>query len=115
MQISALPVQSVQPVQNQRQDIVERVQRDVQRGSNRSVNDEQSNTPLAELVESSDQLSLQSTIESLLDAARNNNSQQQNDNNLSFNSRQALQAFNENIPSPQQQLGIELVGVDTFA
>lgn len=34
---------------------------------------------------------------------------------LSFNSRRALQIFSENTPSAQQQLGVELVGVDTFA
>jgi hypothetical protein len=34
---------------------------------------------------------------------------------LSLNSRRALQTFSENTPSAQQQLGIELVGVDTYA
>ena len=34
---------------------------------------------------------------------------------LGYTARKALQAFAANTPSPEQQLGIELAGVDTFA
>lgn len=34
---------------------------------------------------------------------------------LSFTAQRALKAFAENTPSPGQQLGIELAGVDTYA
>ncbi len=34
---------------------------------------------------------------------------------LPFHSQQALQAFQENTPSVEQRLGVELVGVDTYA
>ena len=35
--------------------------------------------------------------------------------NLNFTARKALQAFADNTPSPEQQLGIELAGIDTYA
>lgn len=35
--------------------------------------------------------------------------------NLSFTARTALKAFSDNAPSPEQRLGIELAGIDTFA
>lgn len=35
--------------------------------------------------------------------------------NLPFSTQQALKAFAENAPSPGQQLGIELAGIDTYA
>jgi len=34
---------------------------------------------------------------------------------LSLNSRKALQTFNDNSPSAQQQLGVELAGINTYA
>ena len=37
------------------------------------------------------------------------------DQNLPRNTQQALQAFQDAQPSVEQQLGIEIVGVDTFA
>lgn len=35
--------------------------------------------------------------------------------NLSLTAQKALKTFAENAPSPQQRLGIELAGIDTFA
>lgn len=40
---------------------------------------------------------------------------QPEDSNLDFASRKALQTFLENTPNISQQLGVELVGIDTFA
>lgn len=34
---------------------------------------------------------------------------------LNFSTQRALQAFADNTPSPEQRLGIELAGIDTFA
>ena len=34
--------------------------------------------------------------------------------NLPYQTQRALQAFADNTPSPQQQLGIELAGIDTY-
>lgn len=40
---------------------------------------------------------------------------QQNNADLPLNTQRALQAFQENSPSLEERLGVELVGVDTFA
>jgi hypothetical protein len=39
----------------------------------------------------------------------------QNSQNLSLNTQRALQAFQQNSPSIEEQLGVELAGIDTFA
>jgi len=40
---------------------------------------------------------------------------QQNNNDLPLNTQRALQTFQDNAPSLEERLGVELVGVDTFA
>ncbi|MFA7552963.1 MAG: hypothetical protein WCY88_01845 [Spongiibacteraceae bacterium] len=116
MQISGLPiVSSITPpsVQTQRTDITERVQKDVQRETTRS-NDERSNSSLDELKARSQEI-LQQRLESSARANAVNSKQRAEDDNLSRNTRRALDAFAQNTPSLEQQLGIELVGVDTYA
>ncbi len=49
------------------------------------------------------------------EAARLDTRPQSENENLSFNARKALRTFADNTPTPEQRLGIELVGVDTFA
>jgi hypothetical protein len=40
---------------------------------------------------------------------------QQSRQNLPLNTQRALQAFQQNSPSIEEQLGVELAGIDTFA
>ncbi|ARN75367.1 hypothetical protein [Oceanicoccus sagamiensis] len=110
MQISSLPIISQPPAQTQRPDITERVQKDVQRDPTR--NDD--NDSLEELRARSEEI-LQQRIESSGASSGVQARQQAQEDGLPLNTQRALQTFAENSPSPEQQLGIELVGVDTFA
>lgn len=117
MQISGLPlVSSITPssTQTQRVDITERVQKDIPRESPRSANDERSNSSLDELKARSREI-LQQRLESSARANSANTKHRAEDDKLSRNARRALDTFAQNMPSPEQQLGIELVGVDTYA
>ena len=42
-------------------------------------------------------------------------SQERDDDSLSRNAQRALQAFADSAPSVEERLGVEIVGVDTFA
>lgn len=112
MQISGLPVVPLQLPQNQRQDIAARVQRDVQRETNRNEDDNaqrsleelrlQANSGQPRRAEAS------SEISGVLPR------KQGEGRDLPLNTKRALKLFAENTPSPEQQLGIELAGIDTF-
>ena len=111
MQISSLPIVTQAPAQTQRPDITERVQKDVQRDPTQNNDDSSS---LEELRARSEEI-LQQRIEAS-EANRGINSRQRAEQDeLPLSTQRALQTFAENSPSPEQQLGIELVGVDTFA
>ena len=111
MQISSLPIITQPPAQTQRPDIAERVQKDVQRNPTQN-NDEASS--LEELRARSEEI-LQQRIESSSANSGVNARQRAQEDGLPLNTQRALQTFAENSPSPEQQLGIELAGVDTFA
>ncbi len=111
MQISSLPIIIQPSAQTQRPDIAERVQKDVQRDPTQNNDDTSS---LEELRARSEEL-LQQRVESSSASASIQARQQAERDDLPLNTQRALQTFAENSPSPEQQLGIELVGVDTFA
>ena len=114
MQISGFSTITQAPSQTQRPDIVERVKKDVQRENTRSNDDERSNGSLEELQARSAEI-LQQRIESSEANSAVNDRRRVQEEDLPLSTRRALQTFAENSPSPEQQLGIELVGVDTFA
>ena len=114
MQISGLPITTTFPAQTQRSDTVERVEREARRDESRNKNDraidELSNPKLSDETLRLQRVELANELEKI--SARSNLNE---DIDLPLNTRQALKAFVENAPSAEQQLGIELVGVDTFA
>ncbi|WP_101759317.1 hypothetical protein [Oceanicoccus sp. KOV_DT_Chl] len=121
MQISSLPIVTLPPSQTQRSDISTRVVKDVQRETTRNADDDRNNSSLDELRARSDEL-LQQRVDSASAGSglNNSNSNQANRQPLSrddlpLNTRKALQTFAENTPTPEQRLGVELVGIDTFA
>lgn len=123
MQISGstnLPA-ALLPQQGQRADIADRLQRDIRRDSDR---DEQQSRPsriespdnnpvtFARPIVAADEIS---RAESRASLSTEQNAQPLNQDRLPLSTRQALQTFAENTPSPEQRLGIELAGIDTFA
>jgi hypothetical protein len=113
VQVSGFSTIIQPPSQTQRPDVVERVQKDVQREKSRS-NDERNNGSLEQLNARSEAI-LQQRIESSEASKEVNDRRRELEEDLPLNTRRALQVFADNSPSPEQQLGIELVGVDTFA
>ncbi len=112
MQISGLPVIPPQASQNRRADVVERDQRDV------DVNREEDETSRGQSLEARQFLAedfFQQRVESSSTSDSIAYRQQAETSNLPLNTQKALQAFKQNAPSPEQQLGIELVGVDLYA
>lgn len=124
MQISGstnLPA-ALLPQQGQRPDIADRLQRDIRRDSDR----EEQQQPRPARIESPDDspvtfarpiVSADETSRAENRAALNTeqNAQPLGQDRLPLSTRQALQTFAENTPSPEQRLGIELAGIDTFA
>ncbi len=117
MQISGLPTVVQPPASTQRPDIADRVQRDVQRNANSSANDsdEQQRSPSLEEIRQSGQDFIQQRVEAASQSSSTGSRRQLEDDNLPLRTQRALQAFADNTPSAQQRLGIELVGIDTFA
>ncbi len=115
MQITGLPIVTQPAPQTQRPDIAERVQKSVQRETDRSADDDsRSNSTLEEQRARREDI-LQQRVEASNQGSNINAKRLVEDDNLPLNTRRALQAFAENTPTPEQRLGIDLVGVDTFA
>jgi hypothetical protein len=119
VQISGLPILSITTSQGPRPDVVERLQRQ----GNRSEDDSSSFTrpssqpdsaTLAQLRPASEN-TRQQRVESSVRASELVSRRRPEDENLPFNTQRALRAFTQNSPSPEQQLGIELAGIDIFA
>ncbi len=106
---SSLPIP---PSQNRRGDIAERPIRDVPRETNRSADQRPGST--FDKLNNRDRLQSQ-RAESPDRASVVNARRQLEDESVSHSTRRALHTFAENTPSPEQQLGIELAGIDTFA
>lgn len=111
MQISGFPV--VVP-QSQRGDITERIQKDVPRESARNKDVEDDDRSF-EKLNSRDENILQQRIDAQDQVRRVNASRQQAAQQFPLSTQRALEAFNSNGPTAEQQLGIELVGVDIYA
>ena len=116
MQISGYTVSTPLISPNQRPDITERTQKDIRR-----------ETPEAEPAKSSPQQAsldeasasytefVQQRVESPGASSNVNSQRSASDENLPLNTQRALKTFADNTPSAEQRLGIELVGVDTYA
>jgi hypothetical protein len=113
VQISSLPSFNLNSPQNTRPDNAERVQKLVQREGPRGTDDQRSNSSLDELRARAEEI-LQQRVEASSAPSNINSRQRVDDDQLPFNVRQALQSFSDNTPSPEQQLGIELAGIDTY-
>ena len=109
MQISGFSSPSILPAQHRRVDVVERQQRDVQREATRSEDKR-----LDTLRNQGDE-SAQPRVESANRNHEVNSRRQAEAQSLPLRTQQALQTFADNTPSPEQRLGIELAGIDTFA
>ena len=105
MQISTA-INLPQPVQQR----PERQQQDLQREQGREVNQ-----PPTRVTERSDSDNNIRRIDVAERTRETNFQRREAEQDLSFRSQQALQTFQENSPSIEQQLGVEIVGVDTFA
>ena len=117
MQISSLPIVLPAP-QTQRPDISDRVVKDVQRETARDTDDKRSNSSLEELQARSAELQ-QPRVESSASTSSFNNDERfkrepSRSDDLPLSTQKALQTFANNGPTPEQQLGIELAGVDVF-
>ena len=112
MQISGLPNLPVVPAQNQRVDATGRLPRETSRSE-----DERANPSEAALqqLRSPDEENQQQRVDAGNRADETFFRRQAEDEDLPLSTRRALQTFAENTPSPEQQLGIELAGIDTFA
>lgn len=111
MKISGFPV--VIPL-SQRGDILERIQKDVPRENARN-NDVDSDDRSFEKLNSHDENIQQQRIDAQDQVRRVNANRQQATEQFPLSTQRALEAFNSNGPVAEQQLGIELVGVDIFA
>ena len=112
MQISGLPNFPVVPAQSPRVDAANRVPRE----SDNSEDERPRPTEVAlERLGSSGENSQQQRVDSSNRANEAFFRRQNEDEDLPLSTRRALQTFAENTPSPEQQLGIELAGIDTFA
>ena len=114
MQISGPFTSTSSTALNQRADIADRLQRDVPRPPNRSSNDQRRNASLEELQARYDDLQ-RSQVESAPETFTVDQRPPLEQDGVSRNTQRAIQTFLDNTPSAEQQLGIELVGVDTFA
>ncbi|MEE8059848.1 MAG: hypothetical protein V3T17_18750 [Pseudomonadales bacterium] len=113
MQISGFSTLPVVPSQNQRPDIAERQQKDVQRETNRNENKSSAST--VEQLQTDSEGIQQRNVESSNRSSEVISRRQAEDQDLPLSTRRALQIFAANTPTPEQQLGIELAGIDTFA
>lgn len=111
MQITGLPITLSSPAHSQRPDVTERLQKDIQRDTNRTE-DNRSQSSFGEASAFRD--GFQQQVESTERPAAVYLQRQPEQEGLSLNVRRALQAFADNSPSAEQQLGIELAGIDTF-
>lgn len=113
MQISAPISSSITQLPAQRRGLAEhRQQEPVQIENNRDITDRSESPFGIEPSLNSDRLTAQT-----IDPSRelNNISDALQGKDFPLNTRKALQTFAENKPSAQQQLGVELAGINTFA
>ena len=115
MQISGSANFPVVPAQNQRPDIADRLQREVQREGARTEDQVRDERLQSQAISPSLEQPSIERIESPRRSESADARRQAEDEDLSLNARRALQAFAANSPTPEQQLGVELAGVDTFA
>lgn len=105
MQISTA-INLPQPIQQR----PERQQQDLQRDQGRELNQ----SP-ARVTEPSNNDNNLRRIEVSERTRETNFQRREEQQDLSFRSQLALQTFQDNRPSIEQQLGVEIVGIDTFA
>lgn len=105
MQISTA-INLPQPIQQR----PERQQQDLQRDQGRELNQ----SPARVTEPSNDDNNLR-RIEVSERTRETNFQRREEQQDLSFRSQLALQTFQDNRPSIEQQLGVEIVGIDTFA
>jgi len=114
LQISGFPLITPSAPQNRRADNVERGQSDVAIEVDREGNEDRQSRSLDE-----NRVLAEDFLQQRVESSRATDSiqfrQQVEQSDLPLNTQKALQTFAENSPSPEQQLGIELVGVDTYA
>ncbi len=113
MQIGGLPITLPQSLPTQRQDSVERVQRDDQRDQSRREGDREQ-----VLIPRENSLPADVNVRSINATSGSSEAGQRprfDDQQLPLNVQRALNTFEQNTPSPEQRLGIELAGIDTFA
>jgi hypothetical protein len=114
LQISGFPLNAPSAPQNRRTDIVDRGQSDVEVDVNREGDEDRQSRSL-----DGNRVLAEDFFQQRVESSRANDSiqfrQQAEQGDLPLNIQKALQTFTENSPSPEQQLGIELVGVDTYA
>lgn len=117
MQISGFPVFSPLIGPSQRADASDRPQKEVRRETVEidSSSDKRNNNSSLDEIRSGYADILQQRVESSAASGKTSAQRSSNEDSLPLKTQRALQAFAENTPSPEQQLGIELVGVDTFA
>lgn len=114
MQISGFPLIAPSTSQNRRTDVVEPGQGDVDIDVNREGDEDRRSRSLeGNRVFAEDFLQQRVELSPANDSIQFRQQAEQGD--LPLNIQKALQTFTENAPSPEQQLGIELVGVDTYA
>lgn len=114
MQISGFPILIPPASQAQRPDAVERSQKDIPRDGV-ETDERESNSLSFEDIQDFREDVIPQRVESSSQSSTINASRQQSGEQFPLNIQKALQAFADNTPTPEQQLGIELVGVDTFA
>ena len=114
MQISGLPILIPPASQAQRPDAVDRSQKDIPTDVS-EIDERESNRRSFEDIQEARGDVIPQRVESSNQSSAINASRQQPDEQFPLNIQRALQAFADNTPTPEQQLGIELVGVDTFA
>lgn len=114
MQISTLPIALPTASQGLRVDVTERSQKDVSSQNPRDRDEDRQDNTLDDL-RIRDEAIQQQRIEASDRISRLNADRQQSVEQFPLSTQRALQAFANNSPSPEQQLGIELAGVDTFA
>lgn len=112
MQISGFPIVTPSPSPSARLDATERLQKPVQRETNRTE-DERPNAALDE-GRANREAEQQSRIASATEISGVNNRPQFEEEGLTRSAQRALEAFASNAPSPSQQLGIELAGIDVY-
>lgn len=88
----------------------ERQQQDLQREQGREINQ-----PPSRVTEPSNNDNNLRRIDVAERTRESNFQRREEQQDLSFRSQLALQTFQDNRPSIEQQLGVEIVGIDTFA